>query len=192
MQNSPNGYSILKALATWAALAGWLGAVELITFPPAIIMVLVVTTMVALRLRRGWWVLATTLDPRLYLVPHLGRFVGFYFLMLYDQGRLPYDFAVLGGWGDIVVAAGAALLLLLRIKNRVTLFIWNFIGLADILLVAYTATRLLLADPESMSELMHLPLALLPLFVVPIILISHILLNFRLLTCPDKARARGN
>ena len=193
MKNTPAGSSILKVLATWAALAmlaGWLGVVELVPFPPAIIMGLVVTTLVTLRLRRGWWVLATTLDPRLYLIPHLSRFVGFYFLALYEQGRLPYDFAVLGGWGDIVVASGVALLLILRIKNRVTLFVWNLVGLADILFVAYTATRLMLTDPESMSELMHLPLALLPLFVVPMIVISHLLLNIRLLTCPDKAQAR--
>src|SRR5436853_1690405 len=42
------------------------------------------------------------LDLRRLLAVHVGRFVGVYFLILYGRGQLPYDFAVKGGWGDIL------------------------------------------------------------------------------------------
>lgn len=121
-----------------------------------------------------------SLSPRAYMAVHLTRFVGIYFLFLYAQGRLPYDFAVLGGWGDIATASGATLLLLTRARNRALLLAWNTLGLIDILFVVTTAARLMRSDPASTNELLHLPLVLLPLFVVPVILTSHLLLFIRL------------
>src|SRR6478736_1361298 len=44
-----------------------------------------------------WWLISY----------HVVRFVGWYFLWLYRQGRLPYAFAVPGGIGDIIVAVFA-------------------------------------------------------------------------------------
>lgn len=120
---------------------------------------------------------------------HLTRFVGFYFLVLYGRGELPYAFAVLGGWGDIVVAAGALVIVLLvpdLVARRGWILTWNLIGLADILFVVATAARLALTDPGSMAALLVLPLGLLPTFVVPLIIASHILLFRRLL--PESAR----
>ncbi len=120
---------------------------------------------------------------------HLTRFVGFYFLVLYGRGELPYAFAVLGGWGDIVVAAGALAIVLLvpdLLARRGWILAWNLIGLADILFVVATAARLALADPASMRALLVLPLGLLPTFLVPLIVASHILLFRRLL--PEPAR----
>lgn len=115
---------------------------------------------------------------------HLSRFVGFYFLWLYDRGRLPFDFAVIGGWGDILIACGAVVLLVaapLR-NHRGVLAIWNLFGLMDILFVVTTAVRLVLTDASSMHELFELPLVLLPTFVVPIIIATHVLIFSRLLT----------
>jgi len=51
------------------------------------------------------------LDLRTIVALHLTRFVGFYFLWLYGKGELPYRFAVPGGWGDIIVATGAVVIL---------------------------------------------------------------------------------
>ena len=44
------------------------------------------------------------LDPRALFQLHLTRFVGVYFLYLFNRGELPYAFAVPAGIGDIVVA----------------------------------------------------------------------------------------
>ena len=123
-------------------------------------------------------------DINVFLLFNLVRFVGVYFLILYAQGRLPYDFAVLGGWGDIVIAAFAALLILFITVSGKTgwwvYFIWNLLGMADILFVVVTAGRLALANPRSMGELLNLPLSLLPTFIVPVIIYIHIILFFRL------------
>lgn len=116
---------------------------------------------------------------------HVVRFVGFYFLALYAEGRLPYAFAVPGGWGDNITAAGALLvgLAFLPIKSKGSwwaVLLWNVFGLVDILMVASTALRLALTEPGSMAELTKLPLNLLPTFIVPLIVTTHIFIFIRL------------
>lgn len=130
---------------------------------------------------RGW---LSAIDVRWLVGLHLTRFVGVYFLYLYERGQLPYAFAVLGGWGDIAVASLAAVLLLsgspARTWHRIAYMLWNVLGLADILFVVVTAARLAAADPESMAALLWLPLSLLPTFLVPLIIASHVILGVRL------------
>lgn len=123
-----------------------------------------------------------SIDVRWLVAVHLSRFVGVYFLVLYQDSRLPHDFAVMGGVGDIIVAIGAFLLIL---GSGATLFpkllwLWNLVGLADILFVVLTAARLALTEPGSMMELTKLPLSLLPTFLVPLIITSHLLILLRL------------
>jgi hypothetical protein len=119
--------------------------------------------------------------PLAWLVSvHLIRFVGFYFLWLYKRAQLPFAFAVLGGWGDIVVATLALVLLVVRPASRAIYHIWNTLGLADILFVVSTATRLALADPASMATLLRFPLSLLPTFIVPLIIFTHVVIFLRL------------
>jgi len=130
---------------------------------------------------RGW--LYTI--PLYWLVAvHISRFVGAYFLILYYRGELPFAFAVPGGCGDIVVAAFAAVLLILRRSSRdippALYWIWNTLGLIDILFVVTTATRLALRDPDSMAVLLRLPMSLLPTFLVPLIIFTHIIIAIRL------------
>jgi len=128
------------------------------------------------------WILSVNI--KLLVVVHLTRFIGFYFLYLYSQDLLPYDFAVLGGWGDIIVASCALLVILLAPlagkSGWLIYFVWNLIGLIDILFVIATAARLAAMDPRSMSELLELPLSLLPTFLVPIIIFTHIIIFIRL------------
>ena len=129
------------------------------------------------------------LNLRQIIALHITRFVGIYFLVLYGRGELPYAFAVPGGWGDIIVATGALILVLLvpdLAARRGLVLLWNLLGLADILFVVLTAARLALADPDSMAALLRLPLSLLPTFLVPIIIASHLLLFTRLIG--DKVR----
>jgi hypothetical protein len=131
---------------------------------------------------RTW---AWSVDLRQLVALHVTRFVGAYFLVLYLRGELPYAFAVPGGWGDILVAAGALVLLIggspMRSAGWFRAYaVWNLLGLADILFVVATAARLALADPNSMVALLRLPLSLLPTFLVPLIIASHVLIALRL------------
>ena len=123
-------------------------------------------------------------DPRAFVAVHLTRFVGAYFLVLYGRGELPYGFAVVGGWGDIGVAAAAVGLLLWGpprpAPRRRAYALWNALGLADILLVIAAAARAALADASSMQALLRLPLNLLITFLVPLILVTHVVLGYRL------------
>jgi hypothetical protein len=129
---------------------------------------------------RAW---VDALSLRTLVLLHVTRFVGVYFLFLYQHGELPHDFAVPGGIGDIVVATFALPVALApwepAFRRRVT-NIWNAVGLVDILLVAVTAARLNLVDPSQMRALTRLPLSLLPTFLVPLIIASHVVIFVRL------------
>jgi hypothetical protein len=129
---------------------------------------------------RSW---LTVVDLRLPIAVHLSRFIGIYFLMLYARGLLPFDFAVLGGWGDIAVAVTAlAFIVVTRdpAVHRGLLWLWNTFGFFDIVFVVLTAARMAAADPPSMGLLRVLPLSLLPTFFVPLIIASHVLIFWRL------------
>ena len=130
---------------------------------------------------RGW---LRALDLRWLVALHLTRFVGIYFLVVYYRdGALPRAFAVPGGWGDIIVATLALCLLVAggRLEpRRLLVGLWNTLGLIDILFVVATATRLVLADLDSLNALLRLPLSLLPTFLVPLIIAGHVVVYWRL------------
>lgn len=123
------------------------------------------------------------LDLRALVLLHVTRFVGFYFLVLYERGVLPYAFAVPGGWGDIVTGALALVVCLIPMAAAARLraiSIWNMVGFADILLVVLAAARLGLADPAQLWALGVLPLSLLPTFLVPLIIATHVIIFLRI------------
>ncbi|MBK6423024.1 MAG: hypothetical protein IPI38_09530 [Gemmatimonadetes bacterium] len=131
----------------------------------------------------GFRVWIAGLNLRQIVALHLTRFVGIYFLVLYGRGELPFAFAVPGGWGDIAVATGALGLVLLvpdLAARRAWLSAWNWLGLADLLLVVATASWIAMTDFPSMAPLLRLPLSLLPTFLVPLLLATHLLLLRRL------------
>jgi hypothetical protein len=182
--------AVLLGGAGWLLVAVVLGAAGVVRFlqPPAPPIVLFGLTAALLGLAWGHpefraWLRA--LDARWLVAPHLTRYVGIYFLVLHGRGRLPYAFAVPGGWGDIVAATAAALLLLSGRPRgggrRAAYLVWSVYGLVDLLFVVLTAGRLGLADPASMAELLELPLSLLPTFLVPILIATHLILGARLL-----------
>lgn len=185
MQTAP----VVLATFVWFVIALLVGASGLLQAlrPPAPQLVLLTLTallliaIIGIPRFRGW---ALTVDERLLVAFHLTRFVGIYFLLLYSRGELPYAFAVVGGWGDIVTAVLALGLLASgpasTFWRRRAYAVWNVLGLADILLVVLTAARSAMADPESMQALQRLPLSMLLTFVVPIIVVTHLVLGYRL------------
>lgn len=181
------GRPYLLAGLAWLALALAAGASGRVAQlrPPAPQLVLAALTLLVLAaalLLYGFRSWLEQLPLRAYVALHLTRFVGVYFLVLGARGELPRAFAIPAGWGDIVVAA-LALLLLMRpglFARRPLLLGWNLLGLADILFVVVTASRLARAEPASMAALLHLPLSLLPTFLVPLIIAGHVLLFWRL------------
>jgi hypothetical protein len=118
--------------------------------------------------------------PRPLVAFHLTRFVGIYFLWLYSLGVLARNFAVPAGWGDIIIAAWAAVLLMIRDwssrEMRSALLLWNAFGLFDILLVMALAAQQAAADSGFQNAFRSLPLSLLPTFIVPIVIATHVLL----------------
>ena len=148
-------------------------------YPKAVVLVvaaLALAILVVRPLREGIF----RVDMRWLVSVHLVRFIGLYFLYLYARHELPYGFAVWGGWGDILVAS-LALVVMLFPGSKPVLVVWNILGLADILAVAATAARSEIAVPGSMHQLDKFPLILLPTFIVPVIIVTHVLMLARLL-----------
>ncbi len=169
------------AAAVAAGVAGRVAALR----PPGPQLVVFGLTAVLLSLGRWWPTLRAwwrAVDLRALLAVHVVRLVGFYFLYLYDRGELPFEFAVIGGWGDIVAATGALVLLLMPpakpLTQRLAGF-WNLVALVDILFVVSTAARLGMSEPGSIAPLLRLPLSLLPTFLVPVIIATHVWIGVR-------------
>ena len=136
---------------------------------------------------RAW---VDALDLRSLVLFHLTRFVGIYFLVLYQRGELPRAFAIPGGIGDIIVATlvlPIAFAPLEPAKRYRAISLWNIIGLVDILLVVVTAARINFAAPLQLRALTHLPLSLLPTFLVPLLIATHVIIYLRTLRPPTTA-----
>jgi len=132
---------------------------------------------------RRW---AVGVDVRALVALHVTRLVagGYFLVVYYRDGQLPYAFAVPGGSGDMLVALLAVALLVTTsprtARGRWLYAGWNVLGLVDILFVVATAARLGAAEPGSMRALLRMPLSLLPTFLVPLIIASHVVLALRL------------
>jgi hypothetical protein len=145
--------------------------------PQALVAVLTILLVVAIRTGAGFRAWLRGMGWRPLVAFHLTRFVGLWFLVLQQRGELPAAWATPAGVGDVGVAilATGLLLVFARRDPPVALLLgWNALGLADILVVVVTAARSALADPASMSALTRLPLSLLLTFVVPVIIASHV------------------
>lgn len=125
------------------------------------------------------------LDLRWLILYHAVRFVGIAFLVYHSRGIIPSEFAIVAGWGDIVVAVTAILVVSFALpisspaRWRIVL-LWNIFGLADILYVLRTGIGLGLHNPEQMIWITTFPFSLLPTFIVPLIIVTHILVFIRL------------
>jgi hypothetical protein len=194
--NGSRSALVATIIAGWLMLAIAMGASGVLATiqPPVPQIILLVITVVALAAAFGIGAIrrwTETVDVRVLTALHLSRFVGIYFLVLSGRGELPADWAVRAGWGDIVVAVLAAVLLLTgapTTQRRWQAYrLWNYVGALDIALVVITAARTTMRAPTSMHALQVLPLNLLNTVLGPLIIVSHVLLTKRLFaTGPEK------
>jgi hypothetical protein len=161
-------FLVLQRLPPWAVPAVIAGLVGML-----------LASYFLIRPIRAW---VDALELRALVLLHLTRFVGIYFLVLYQQGLLPRAFAVPAGMGDIIVATMVLPVVFAPLDaaaRRRAITIWNVVGFADILLVVVTAARINLADPIQLRALTFLPLSLLPTFLVPLIVATHVIIFVR-------------
>jgi len=172
---------LLAALA--ASQSGLLGRLPA-PVTPGILLGLTGLLVLAYRLIGAFRAWIDALDLRSLVLFHVTRFVGFYYLVLFNRGDLPYAFAVPGGLGDILVASLALIVVFVPWSNsqraRFT-YLWNVIGFIDLLLIVGTAVKYAFSrDSYELTELTRLPLSLQPTFLVPLLLGSHLAIFARL------------
>ena len=134
--------------------------------------------------------MTTTPLPALIAI-HAIRLLGFSFIVLYADGRLPAPFAPSAGWGDVFMGATALPLAWavtrFGARMRPLVLLWNALGVAD-LVVALTLGPLsapgplqVFVGPPDSSPMTTLPWLIIPGFLVPILFFIHIVIFTRLL-----------
>lgn len=119
---------------------------------------------------------------------HLFRFVGTYFFILYAYGALPKQFAFLGGGGDILAAILVfPVVFALRRKWKyalIAVFVWNIIGLMDIISVLSNAlyfTQLSIeGQGDGVLQFTNPPFSWIPAFAPATIIFLHVLVFMKL------------
>ncbi|CAM3837099.1 hypothetical protein [Smaragdicoccus niigatensis] len=125
-------------------------------------------------------------DLRHLVLLHVARLEGAIFFLDALRGELPMGFAIPAGFGDVIAAIGALVLLTARRPARRTFLAWNVFGLLD-LVVAVTLGVLYSASPvgvlsttaSNTSAIGYLPLILIPGFYVPLLISSHLVALLR-------------
>jgi hypothetical protein len=183
-------HSVLLLLFVWLIIAIFVGRSGILyAVPPPIIggtnFTLVLLLLLAFWLVPGFRTWIMGIDLRALVLYHLVRFVGIVFLFYYALDKLPREFALPAGWGDIAVALAAIIMVIefMPVTTRTrwwAVLVWNIAGLLDIIYVLGTGIRLGLADLNQMIEISAFPLNLLPTFIVPLIFATHIFIFVRL------------
>jgi hypothetical protein len=173
--------TLLIAWTFAAILVGFSGLLRNTNLPlPALCVAITLGLIAFLAIRRDWRERALALGIRALLAVHLARFFGFYFLWLWRQGLVADDVAMLAGWGPIIVAIGAVVILIAFRPDvalgRQALVVWNTIGLVDVLLTFAVMTQMARPDPLLQGGFASLPLSLLPTLLLPMIIVSHVLI----------------
>ncbi len=105
-------------------------------------------------------------------IPHIARVVGVLFVVEFTRGTLPASFAIPAGFGDVLTAVTAPLVVLaLRrgaLRSWGAALLWNGFGVTDF---AVAMTEGLIAAPPL---LLTLPWILIPTVAVPILVALHI------------------
>jgi hypothetical protein len=115
---------------------------------------------------------------------HLWRFVGLGFVIGWLKGNLPAGFAIPAGFGDIIAAAGALILIPMLRKGTAPpgwLLAWNIFGLVDLLyaivfgMLYSNGSFGILSEEITTEPMVTFPVSLIPSFFVPLFILLHLL-----------------
>jgi hypothetical protein len=187
------------ALVAWLAVAQYVGAANTYfaatdAAPPLLLLGLLIPLMVA---ALGLWLsgsianLVSAIPLPWIVAAQIYRIGGGIFLVLWADGRLPWQFALPAGIGDVVTGGSAVVVAALLAQKaagaRRAAYAWCLFGIAD-LVVAVTMGSLtspglphLLAFDAPNLLISSWPLVMVPTFAVPLALILHGLVLWRLL-----------
>jgi hypothetical protein len=189
--------TVLAALGAWFALVLALGATGALSAarggPPAlgVAVVLPIAVLVWAYFALPSVRTAMSVAPLPALIAlHVLRLLGFVFIVLYAESRLPAPFAPSAGWGDILIGATALPLAWavtqFRARVRPLVLLWNALGVTD-LVIALTLGSLsapgplqVFVGPPDSSPMTTLPWLLIPGFLVPMLLFTHVVIFARL------------
>lgn len=182
----PSPRLLAPALGAWFLAALGLSAADVLggraQLVPVAVLGLTATLVAIYRRSDGFRAAVDAIDTRALILLHVLRApIGIWFLILHARGVLPGEFAIRGGWGDILAGLGAlAVAALVRSKKLV--FAWNVFALLDIVVVVATGMKLAFVDrnPIQIAAFSIFPVAVLPFFIVPIVLATHVAIFARL------------
>ncbi len=115
---------------------------------------------------------------------HIFRFVGVFFFLAYYYNSIPKEFAYIGGSGDILTAI-LVIPVVVALRKGISfakqlVWIWNIIGLLDILSVLTTATILTRIAVENsqpgVQQFGTFPFSWIPAFAPATIIFLHLLI----------------
>jgi hypothetical protein len=186
------------ALIAWLVIAQSLGSANVYfasteTAVPTLLFGLLIPLMIAaigLRLSGNIASLVAAIPLPWIVAAQFYRVAGGIFLVLWADGRLPWQFALPAGIGDVVTGGAAVVVAALLAQNaagaRRAVYGWCLFGIAD-LVVALTMGALtspglphLLALDAPNLLVTSWPLVMIPTFAVPLALMLHGLVMWRL------------
>jgi hypothetical protein len=186
------------ALIAWLALAEYLGSANTYfatteTAVPTLLVGLLTPLLVAaigLSLSGGFASLVSAIPLPWLVAAQIYRVGGGIFLVLWADGRLPWQFALPAGIGDVATGVSAIFVAVLLTQQAVgarrAAYAWSLFGIADLVIAvtmgALTSPGLphLLAFDAPNLLITSYPLVMVPTFAVPLALILHGLVLWRL------------
>jgi len=196
------------AIGTWflaAVTAGALGVVNEPGRPPLVLlsffMIPTLGLVAAYAASPSFRAFTETVPLAILVGSHLWRFVGIGFVVAWLAGELPAGFGIPEGFGDIIAALGA-LILLPKVRqgtaSRGCLLAWNIFGMLDLLSaitvgLLFSQSKLgVLSTPTSSTVLLvTFPVSIIPTFFVPLFLLLHALTFKRIAGTPRSNLSEG-
>jgi hypothetical protein len=185
-------WAISALLVAWfsaALVPTWLGFYRgALSSAPTIQYGLLIPIVLGIALFRWWPGLRNIVEsvPQQWIVGvQFYRVLGVIFLVLYASGRMPGEFALPAGAGDVLVGLLAPIAAIAYARNlrgsAALLRAWNLLGIAD-LVVAVTTGFLTSPSPLQIMALDRpnllidaFPLAMIPVFLVPLSVLLHLI-----------------